>query len=121
MLWHQGESDAFRTNTLAAYLPKFTNAITQLRRELGAEDVPFLAGELGPYLKDWYEKRRPNMYWQEMNTEIAKGVRLLPCAAVVPSDGLYDVKRDKIHFATPALRTFGLRYWDVYREMRKGK
>ena len=121
VLWHQGESDAFRTNTLAAYLPKFTNAITQLRRELGAEGVPFLAGELGPYLKDWYEKRRPNMYWQEMNAEIAKGVRLLPCAAVVPSEGLYDVKRDKIHFATPALRAFGLRYWDVYREMQKDK
>ena len=121
VLWHQGESDAFRTATLEAYLPKFTNAITQLRRELGAERVPFLAGELGPYLKDWHEARRPNMYWQEMNAEIAKGVKLLPCAAVVPSEGLYDVKRDKIHFATPALRAFGLRYWDVYRKMQTEK
>ena len=117
ILWHQGESDAFTTNTLAVYLPKFTNAITRLRRELGAEGVPFLAGELGPYLKDWYEERRPNMYWREMNAEIAKGVRLMPNAALVPSEGLYDVMGDKIHFATPALRRFGLRYWDALRKM----
>ena len=103
-----------------AYLPKFTNAITRLRRELGAEDVPFLAGDLGPYLKDWYEAKRPDMFWREMNAEIAKGVALLPNAAVVPSEGLYDVKRDKIHFETPALRAFGLRYWDVCRRMEKG-
>ena len=117
MLWHQGESNGGNKERVAAYLPQFTNAITSLRRELGAEGVPFLAGELGPYLKDWYEERRPDMFWQEMNAEIAKGVALMPCAAVVPSEGLYDVKRDKIHFETPALRAFGLRYWDVYRKL----
>ena len=117
ILWHQGESDAFRMNSVEAYLTKFTNAIMQLRHELGAENVPFLAGELGPYLKDWHEERRPNMYWREMNAEIAKGVALMPCSAIVSSAGLYDVKKDKIHFATPALRALGMRYWDVYRRM----
>ena len=121
LLWHQGESDAFKTASVAAYMPSFTNAITQLRRELGAEGVPFLAGELGPYLKDWRDKKRPNIYWREINAEIAKGVALMPCAAVVPSEGLYDVKRDRIHFETPALRKFGLRYWDAYRELESGK
>jgi hypothetical protein len=118
-LWHQGESDSFKMERVRAYVPLFTNAITKLRREFNIENVPFLAGELGPYLKDWYEERRPNMYWQEMNGEIAKGVKLLPNAAVVPSEGLYEVKKDKIHFATPALRKFGLRYWDVFKKMEK--
>lgn len=117
-LWHQGESDSFKMERVHEYLPKFTNSITQLRREFGIEKVPFLAGELGPYLKDWYEERRPNIYWQEMNKEIAKGVKLLPNAAVVSSEGLYEVKKDKIHFDTPALRKFGLRYWDVYRGLK---
>ena len=52
-LWHQGCSDAFTKKALAAYLPLFTNAITSLRREIGIEDKPFVAGELGPYLVDW--------------------------------------------------------------------
>lgn len=117
LLWHQGESDAFTMNNVNAYLPKFTNAITSLRRELGLEQTPFVAGELGPYLKDWYEERRPNIYWQEMNAEIAKGVALLPQAGLVPSEGLYDVKRDKIHFETPSLRCFGNRYYETFRKM----
>ena len=121
VLWHQGESDSFKTSHVEAYMPRFTNAITRLRRELGAEGVPFLAGELGPYLKDWYEKRRPHIYWREMNAEIAKGVALMPCSAVVPAEGLYAVKKDKIHFATPALREFGLRYWQEYRKLEQGK
>ena len=118
-LWHQGESDAFTTNRVRAYLPLFTNAITRLRREFGIENVPFVAGELGPYLKDWYEERRPNIYWREMNAEIAKGVELLPNAAIVSSEGLYEVKKDKIHFATPALRKFGVRYWEVFKKMEQ--
>ena len=61
------------------------------------------------------------MYWQEMNGEIAKGVKLMPNAAIVPSEGLYDVKRDKIHFATPALRAFGLRYWEAFQKLESGK
>ena len=119
VLWHQGESDSFKMCNVEAYLPLFTNAITQLRRELGAEGVPFLAGELGPYLKDWYEKRRPHIYWREMNAQIAKGVALMPCSAVVSAEGLLDVKKDKIHFATPALREFGLRYWQEYRKLEQ--
>ena len=75
---------------------------------------------LGPYLKDWHDERRPNLYWQEMNAEIAKGVKLMPNAALVPSEGLYDVKRDKIHFATPALRKFGLRCWEVFQAVEGG-
>ena len=117
LLWHQGESDSFTKERVASYVPKFTNAITCLRRELGAENEPFLAGELGPYLKDWRDKKRPNLFWREMNAEIAKGVALMPCAAVVPSEGLYDVKPDRIHFETPSLRKFGLRYWDEYRKL----
>ena len=119
VFWHQGESDAFSMKDVDRYVPLFTNAITRLRAEIGALDVPFLAGELGPYLKDWYEERRPNIYWREMNAQIAKGVALMPCSALVPSEGLYDVKKDKIHFATPALREFGLRYWRVYDGQNK--
>ena len=114
-LWHQGESDAFQMERVGGYVPLFTNAITRLRCELGLEGVPFVAGELGPYLKDWKDSKRPNLFWQEMNAEIAKGVKLLPRAVLVPSEGLYDVRKDRIHFETPSLRAFGLRYFDAYR------
>jgi len=116
-LWHQGESDAFELERVRAYVPLFTNAITCLRRELGLEDVPFVAGELGPYLKDWRDEKRPNLYWQAMNAEIVKGVKLLPKAILASSAGLYDVRDDRIHFETPSLRRFGLRYYSAYRAL----
>ena len=113
ILWHQGESDALALKSVNAYLPKFTNAITCLRRELGAENLPFVSGELGPYLV----ARKPILFWREMNAEIAKGTAMLPLAAMAPADGLYDVKRDNLHFETPSLRAFGVRYWEAFRRI----
>lgn len=116
-LWHQGCSDSFSMKHVDGYVPLFTNAIASIRRELGIEDKPFLAGELGPYLADWKDERRPNLYWREMNTKIAEGVRLMPNAALVSANGLLDVKKDRIHFETPSLRRFGERYAKAYLEL----
>jgi len=119
ILWHQGESDAFKMSDVEKYVPKFTNAIISLRREIGGQGVPFIAGELGPYLKDWQDPKRPNLYWQEMNREIARGVSLLPNATLVSSEGLYDHRSDRIHFETPSLRKFGLRYFEAFVALEK--
>ena len=120
-LWHQGCSDAFSMKHVDAYVPLFTNAITSIRRELGIEDKPFLAGELGPYLVDWKDSRRPNIYWREINKKISEGVKLMPNAALVSADRLFDVKRDRIHFETPSLRRFGGRYATAYLDLLLGK
>lgn len=116
-LWHQGCSDASSMKHVDGYLPLFTNAITSIRRELGIEDKPFLAGELGPYLGEWKDERRQNLCWREINKKIAEGVKLMPNAALVSADGLFDVKKDRIHFETPSLRRFGERYATAYLEL----
>ena len=113
ILWHQGESDALSLKAVNAYLPKFTNAITCLRMELGAERLPFVSGELGPYLV----ARKPVLFWLEMNAEIAKGTAMLPLSAMASAEGLYGVKRDNLHFETPSLRAFGVRYWEAFRRV----
>ena len=120
-LWHQGCSDAFSMKHVDAYMPLFTNAITALRRELGIEDKPFLAGELGPYLVAWKDERRPKIYWREINKKIAEGVKLMPNAALVNANKLFDVKGDRIHFETPSLRRFGERYATAYLDLVLGK
>ena len=120
-LWHQGCNDAFSLKHIDGYLPLFTNAITSIRRELGIEDKPFLAGELGPYLVAWKDERRPNIYWREINKKIAEGVKLMPNAALVSANRLFDVKKDRIHFETPSLRRFGERYATAYLDLILGK
>ena len=47
ILWHQGESDA-KPESIATYPARFETMITQLRKDLGAENVPVLIGEIIP-------------------------------------------------------------------------
>ena len=119
-LWHQGDSDA-NAEGLPQYLELFTNAITSLRRELAIEDVPFLAGELGTYhAKGNRPDGKPTLLWQKMNATIAKGVKLMPNAALVKSDRLIDVKADGTHWETPSVRKLGERYAAAYFERAYG-
>jgi hypothetical protein len=82
--------------------------ITDLRADLGAGDVPFVAGKLGSFLATVDKKGKPS-YWPLVNEQLASIVPRLPKTAVVDSSGLQD-KGDAVHFDTPSLREFGKRY-----------
>lgn len=47
ILWHQGESDN-KPEQIATYPARFETMMTQLRKDLGAENVPLLIGEVIP-------------------------------------------------------------------------
>lgn len=49
VIWHQGESDSKASE---AYLPKLLKLITDLRQDLGDEQLPFIVGELAEWRKD---------------------------------------------------------------------
>jgi hypothetical protein len=51
VLWHQGESDCAE-DRYPFYEEKLAVILRAFRRKLGLEDVPFLLGGLGDYLKD---------------------------------------------------------------------
>ncbi len=48
ILWHQGESDSNAGNA-PTYEAKLHDLIARLRTELGAADVPFVAGQMGRF------------------------------------------------------------------------
>ena len=122
ILWHQGCGDAGALETATNYASRLVVMVASLRRDLSARDVPFVAGELGRYLKDFRgldpENPRPEMFWQTINEQIHKAVREIPIAAVVSSEGL-GCNADLLHFDTPALRKFGFRYAKALKEIRK--
>ena len=113
MLWLQGETDARRYHLSppdfeAYYVPRFTNMVATLRRELGLPDLPVLASEAGTFVPDIQER---------LNPAIAAAVRTLPRCALVPAADLSTCLPDKIHFDTAAQRTLGVRYYDAFRKM----
>ena len=111
ILWHQGESDCSAQSS-ADYGERLTDMLRCLRRDLGAENTPILIGALGDYLKDFDEDTR--RYYPVINEALRAVAESEPVCAFIPAQGL-GAKPDNLHFDAPALRTFGLRYYEAYR------
>jgi hypothetical protein len=104
ILWHQGESEK-TPQDVATYTVRFRVMITQLRRELGAENLPLIVGELGEF--------RPEN--AAMNAVLAKLPEQIPNCVFVSAAGLVD-RGDKLHFDSASFREFGRRYAKAYLE-----
>jgi hypothetical protein len=104
ILWHQGEADAGDEERAVTYRIRFARMIAALRKELGAEKVPVVVGQLGEFVQ---EKAYPQL--GRVNAELAVLPLHVPLCGFVSSQGLKD-KGDQLHFDTPSLKEFGHRY-----------
>ena len=112
ILWHQGESDCKETR-IGQYKERLLRTITEIRRELEAEDLPFILGELSENIASSWEVGdlpvQMNAILREVQSEI-------PNCRLVSSKGL-TLKPDGIHFDSVSLRELGNRYFDAYCEL----
>lgn len=112
ILWHQGESDCNKEN-FPLYKERAIRMITEIRRALDAENLPFIFGELAEDISDRWNlgdyPARMNSIFREMQREI-------PNCRLVSSKGL-SLKPDGIHFNSASLREFGNRYFNAYLEL----
>lgn len=122
ILWHQGESDTGDAVLARTYRSRLAGMVRDLRAELGAGDVPFIAGLLGDFIGEtgsmdgenpaWPEKP---IYWSVVNEQIAGVPSEVPRCAVVSADAL--TANDGVHFDGPSLREFGRRYAKALAEI----
>ena len=99
IIFHQGESDTSDPN----WKYQVKEIVTDLRRDLGIGDVPFLAGEL------LYSNYGSCCHWH--NSEVNKLPGLINNAYVVSAMGLPGM--DVYHFTTASYREFGKRYAQI--------
>lgn len=99
IIFHQGESD----NSDPNWKYQVKEIVTDLRRDLGIGDVPFLAGEL------LYADYRSCCHWH--NTEVNKLPGLINNAHVVSAMGLPGM--DVYHFTAASYRELGRRYAQI--------
>ena len=103
-MWHQGESDARD----AAYLDKLSGVVKGLRTELGAENVPFIAGELAYW-------RSTFLVFNDMIKDIDK---VIENSAVVSAEGCTMLKDETDpHFSRDGQILIGERYADALLKM----
>ncbi len=105
MLWHQGESDSGNPELIASYPDRLDAMVAQLRKDLGAENVPFVMGEL---IHDHANHNAANV-------ALAQAAQKVPDCTLVSAKGL----GKGLHFDSPALRAFGKRYAETYLKMVK--
>ena len=117
ILWHQGEGD-MAPQLWPQYEENFRIFLHALRSELGAQDVPVLIGGLGDFLAECPLiplENRPN--YAVLNAVFERLAATEPQVGYVPAAGL-GANPDQLHFSAAALHAFGLRYYDVYKEMK---
>ncbi len=104
ILWHQGEADANEEERAVTYRIRFAKMIAALRKDLGAELVPVVVGQLGEFVLE-------KAYTQlgKVNADLALIPLHVPLSGFVSSRGLKD-KGDQLHFDAASLREFGRRY-----------
>lgn len=102
IIFHQGESDTADP----LWKDQVKEIVTDLRRDLGIGDVPFLAGEL------LYADYQSCCHWH--NTEINKLPGIISNAFVVSAMGLPGM--DEAHFTSESYRELGKRYAQIMLE-----
>ena len=112
-LWHQGETDAHSKLSSEEYKARLINFINSIRRELGAEDKPFILGELSESISP---ERVPTDEIRRINSVIREVGKELSLCGVVSVDGL-NLKSDGLHFNSASLRELGKRYFEMYKEI----
>ncbi|MEW4453569.1 sialate O-acetylesterase [Bremerella sp. JC817] len=111
ILWHQGEADSGKGKS-EIYQQKLTELIARVRKELDAEDVPFIIGQLGKFEESPWNEAKQQV--DQAHQAIAKSDGN---SAFVSSDGLTH-KGDKVHFNAKSYREFGRRYAKAYLDLQ---
>ena len=111
ILWHQGEGDS--SEELApVYEQNLTGFIAAIRQDLGAPDVPFVAGQLGELFMEEHPFAR---VVNDALTRLPQNVSNTTCVDVKG----FSVKEDNVHFNSASAREFGRRYAEAMLRLEK--
>ncbi len=112
ILWHQGEADC-REELWPLYYDKITVIMKELRRALGAEDVPLLVGGLGDFLTDRAVINPQIINYPRVNEQLERFANDTHRCAFVSAEGL-TANSDNLHFNAKSLHEFGYRYYNEF-------
>lgn len=107
VLWHQGENDSGNRKTAETYARRLDQMIRDLRAELGAPKLPFVAGQLGEFLLTRTNKDIACV--KLVNEAIAELPSRVPHTGCAQAMGLTH-KGDQVHFDAASERELGRRF-----------
>jgi hypothetical protein len=93
--------------------------ITEMKNLIGREDLPVIVGGLGDFLP----KRSPGgalVKYRELNSVLEGMADENELIGFASAEGLAD-RGDNLHFSSPALYEFGLRYLEAFEKISTDK
>ena len=117
ILWHQGEGDCSE-ELCYAYEKRFLQFLDDFRSDSGTENIPFIIGGLGDFLRDCPldNSLKNHARINDAFKNICKKKHLV---AFVDATGL-TANPDLLHFNAKSLYEFGLRYFEAYEKIADG-
>lgn len=117
VLWHQGETDC-QDHLYSIYEEKCSVILDAFREKLDLYDVPFLVGGLGDYLVNRTMDSYLGRNYRHVNDALKRMTEKDEMMGFVSAEGLLS-NPDYLHFSAAALREFGLRYYEKFKELEK--
>ncbi|MFD1884952.1 sialate O-acetylesterase [Paenibacillus wenxiniae] len=114
ILWHQGESDSYRS-LHETYYAKLTAIMSTLRHELNLEKIPLIIGGLGDFLGKTGFGQQATEYPQ-INEQLQRFAHEQQHCYFVTAAGL-TANPDGIHIDAASQRKFGYRYFQAFSTM----
>lgn len=109
ILWHQGETDVAQQTP--DYIGLFTHLITSLRKDLQAEQVPVVVGQLGQWR--WNKPDRIRCFNDSIIPQLCRSVSQCRYVKSHGLERLYINNERDPHFSRKAQKELGRRYADV--------
>lgn len=110
ILWHQGENDAIRPETIAVHERQLRRLFKTFRKEVRDKRLSVFLGELGSFSVN-------NDKWQKINEQISNFVAADRHAYLIKTADL-NHNGDRIHFDSEGQRRMGKRFADAYIQHR---
>lgn len=111
ILWHQGENDATKQETIDIYDKQLQKLFVLFRNETNDQDLPIFLGELGSFSKT-------DDSWQAINRKIENYINSDPNAYYIKTKDL-NHKGDRIHFDSEGQRKLGQRFAEKFIEIEQ--
>lgn len=116
VLWHQGEGDCFN-GSHATYYERLKIFIENIRKDIGINELPFVVGGLGDFLKN-NNTEEYIKYSSEINNALQNIAHEDELVEFATAEGLTS-NPDNLHFNAKSLYEFGIRYFNEFEKIKK--
>ena len=117
ILWLQGEQDVPEKSDYTVYAERLSAFISDVRKALGDEEIPFIACEIWGDVSLAEEKYHEGIV--EVNKHISEVIQSTPNCGWITSNGAEHTTEEPVHFAAEGMRTLGRRFAEKYLLMIK--